>query len=66
MDRTTWLGLMTAGQVQDLMDESMKAGDLAMVSICEDALECDRVAQEWLIEAEMSGAKFGTKNSSHR
>ena len=44
MNRDTWLGLVRAGAVMDLRTEAAEAGDLRMVAICDDALECDRDA----------------------
>jgi hypothetical protein len=45
VDRTTWLGQVYVGQVEDLRDEAAVAGDMAMIAICDDALEGDRAAQ---------------------
>ncbi len=45
MDRSTWLGQMTVGAVEDLLSRAEAAGDMDLVAICEDALECDRAAQ---------------------
>ena len=42
MNRTTHIGHgLTIGDVQDLQQEAATAGDMAMVAVCDDALECD-------------------------
>ena len=46
MDRSTWLGRVTVGQVEDLRAEAATAGDEAMCQICDDACEGDVSAQD--------------------
>ena len=60
-DRTTWLGLMTAGQALDLRTEAASAGDLALVAICDDAIECDRAAQEKCLAVISDAAAMGNE-----
>lgn len=40
-DRSTWLGCVTVGEIEDLRRAAGQAGDLDQVEICDDALECD-------------------------
>jgi hypothetical protein len=45
MNRTTYLGQgLTQGMVEDLYTEAVAAGDLKMVDVCSNALECDQTA----------------------